>query len=296
MNQMGAVPVWFPCFGGHICGIMKKKRRDRMQTEQEILTAIAREVSTLPGHLGFYYKNLVTGAEYGIREEEPFLAASVIKFPLFLHILRECQRGTLSLEDRLSVSESQKMPSCGALTLFTGEVEADIQTLCRLMIALSDNTATNVLIGHCTIPAVNHTFRELGLSQTVLRRLLFDSGASRRGLENTVSPKEMGCLLEQLYRGTFVSPEVSRLALDTLLLQQIGHKLDGKLQGQIPIAHKTGEDDALSNDVGLLFAPQPFLLCFTGHDTDCYLWEDLIRRAAFQLVQCQTGEGQAANA
>ncbi len=256
-------------------------------TELEALQSIAREMEILPGHLGFYYKNLTTGFTYGIREEEAYLAASVIKLPLFLHVLKACSQGTLSLSDRLTVTEAEKMPSCGALTLFTGPVEADIHTLCRLMIALSDNTATNVLIRRCTIPAVNQTFQDWGLRQTVLRRLLFDSEAAGRGLENTVSPKEMGTLLEGLYRGTLLPPELSRLALDTLLLQQIGHKLDGKLQREVDIAHKTGEDDRLSNDVGILFAPQPFILCFTGHDTGCYPWEDLIRRAAYLLVHCQ---------
>ncbi len=258
-----------------------------MSKELPILRSIEKEMETLPGHLGFYYKNLTTGFTYGVREEEAYLAASVIKLPLFLHVLKLSASGKLSLEDRLTVKEEKKMPSCGALTLFTGPVDADIHTLCRLMIALSDNTATNVLMEHCTIPAVNESFREWGLRQTVLRRLLFDSEASARGLQNTVSPKEMGLLLERLYRGEFETPELSRLALDTLLLQQIGHKLDGKLQGEVDIAHKTGEDDLLSNDVGIVYAPQPFILCFTGHDTDCYPWEDLIRRAAFALVQCQ---------
>ncbi len=258
-----------------------------MARELEILESIACEMDALPGHLGFYYKNLATGLEYGIRAEEAYLAASVIKLPLFLHILKLSAAGVLSLDDQLTVTDDVKMPSCGALTLFSGPLVADIRTLCKLMIALSDNTATNVLINHCTIPTVNQTLRELGLKQTVLRRLLFDPEASARGLENTVSPKEMGMLLEQIYHGRFVSPEISQLALDTLLLQQIEHKLDGKLQGEVPIAHKTGEDTNLSNDVGLIFAPQPFILCFTGHDTSCYPWEDLIRRAAYDLVHCQ---------
>ncbi len=258
-----------------------------MTKELETLKAIEAELNALPGHLGFYYKNLVTGFEYGIREEEAYLAASVIKLPLFLHVLKCCEAGEMSLDDRLVVTDDQKMPSCGGLSLFTGSVEADIRTLCRMMIDLSDNTATNVLISHCTIPAVNETFREWGLQATVLRRLLFDSKAAAEGLENTVSPKEMGGLLERLYRGDFISKEVSDLALDVLLHQQINHKLDGKLQGEVDIAHKTGEDTDLSNDVGILYAPQPFILCFTGHDTPRYPWEDLMRRTAYDLVHCQ---------
>lgn len=258
-----------------------------MEKEKVVLEDIRRQMETLPGHLGFYYKNLVTGLTYGVREEEAFLAASVIKFPLYLHILAQAEKGQLSLEGKLTVRPRDKMPSCGALNQFPGEVQADIATLCRLMIVISDNTATNVLIDRCGIGAVNEGFRRMGLEKTVLRRKLFDSEASARGLENTVSPREMGMLLETLYRERYVNQETSRTALSTLLDQQIDHKLDGKLCGRVPIAHKTGEDDRLSNDVGIVYAKEPFVICFTGHDTDVYLWEDLIRRSAYALWEIQ---------
>ena len=256
--------------------------------ERAVLQSIAREMETIPGHLGFYYKNLVTGCEFGIRESEAYLAASVIKLPLFLHVLEQAAAGMFGMSDKLTVEDWEKVPSCGALTLFTGSVEADIRTLCRLMIDLSDNTATNKLMRFSTIPGANEGFRRMGLEQTVLRRLLFDAKASAAGLQNTVSPREMGMLLEKLYRNEFVSEAVSREAMDTLLKQQVDHKLGGKLF-DAPIAHKTGEDDRLSNDVGIVFAPQPFVICFTGHDTDVYHWEDLMRRSAWDLYQAQMG-------
>lgn len=255
--------------------------------EQAVLESIRKEMEALPGHLGFYYKNLATGYAYGVRAEEAFLAASVIKFPLFLHVLSQAAEGKLDLDQKVTVTEQEKVPICGALPLFTGAVEADIRTLCRLMISLSDNTATNKLIRLCTIEGANAGFRAMGLEKTCLRRLLFDAEASAAGLENTICPREMGALLEALYRETFVSPEVSREALDTLHLQQIDHKLNGKLCGEVAIAHKTGEDEALSNDVGIVFAPQPFVICFAGHDTDIYLWEDLMRRGTYDLYRAQ---------
>ena len=258
-----------------------------MKTELEILQNIAREMENLPGHVGFYYKNLTTGVTFGVRAEEAYLAASVIKFPLYLHILAEAEKGNLSLNEKLHISERDKMPGCGALKLLTGEVDVDIASLCRLMITISDNTATNVLIRRCGMDAVNAGFREMGLEKTVLRRYLFDAEASARGLENTICPREMGNLLEQLYLKSYVNQETSEAAMDTLLGQQVCHKLEGKLCGAVDVAHKTGEDENLSNDVGLVFAKEPFILCFAGHDTEVYPWEDRIRRAAFDLVQVQ---------
>lgn len=261
-----------------------------MSRELQALEAIRTEMETVPGHLGMYYKNLTTGFTYGVREEETYLAASVIKFPLFLHILSQDAQGALSMTDRLVTEEADKVPSCGALNLFTGAVEADIRTLCRLMICISDNTATNRLIRHCTMDGVERGFRAMGLEKTKIRRLLFDREASAAGIQNTICPKEIGMLLEKLYCQEFVSPAVSKEAVDTLLLQQIGHKLDGKLCEVVPIAHKTGEDDGLSNDVGIVYAPQPFVICFAGHDTDVYRWEDLIRRGTYELYRAQVDE------
>ena len=255
--------------------------------ETAALEAIRTEMEHIPGHLGFYYKNLVTGRTFGVHEEETFGAASVIKLPLFLHILAQSAAGSMSMEEVLTVTDADKVPICGALTLFTGSVSADVRTLCRLMISISDNTATNRLIDHTTIPGAEEGFRRMGLEKTRLTRKLFDRSASAKGLRNVICPREMGDLLEKLYRNEFISEAVCREAIDTLLLQQVDHKLNGRICGEVSIAHKTGEDDELSNDVGIVYAPQPFVICFAGHDTDVYAWEDLMRRGAHALYQAQ---------
>ena len=156
-----------------------------------------------------------------------------------------------------------------------------------VMISISDNTATNKLIDYCTIPGAQDGFRRMGMKKTQLTRKLFDRAASRSGLRNVICPREIGLLLEKLYRNEFISEAVCKEAIVTLFLQQVDHKLNGRICGEVPIAHKTGEDDHLSNDVGIVYAPQPFVICFAGHDTDVYLWEDLMRNATYELWQAQ---------
>ncbi|MBQ7048424.1 MAG: serine hydrolase [Clostridia bacterium] len=258
-----------------------------MNKELQVLESIKKEMAPLTGHLGLYYKNLATGFEYGVGEDEVYVAASVIKLPLFLHPLAECEKGKLSLDDRIVTEESDKVPSCGALNMFTGTVETDIRTLCRLMICISDNTATNRLLRYFGLEDVERGFIAMGLEKTKIRRFLFDHRESLRGVQNHICPKELGMILEKLYRGEFVNEEISKYAIDVLLEQQINHKLDGKINEEVPIAHKTGEDYMLSNDVGIVYAKNPFVICFAGHDTDVYLWEDLIRRAAYDLYKAQ---------
>ena len=255
--------------------------------EEKVLQAIAEEMKEIPGHVGFYYKNLVTGYEYGVRENESYLAASVIKLPLYLHILRQAAEGKLDMAQPLTVTEEDKVPICGALTLFSGDVTADIRSLCHLMISISDNTATNKLIDFCGIEELSKSFHTMGLEKTVLNRKMFDFEKSKQGLQNYICPKEIAMLLEQLYHNEFVSEKVCREAMDILLQQQVDHKLNGKLCNAVPVAHKTGEDDNLSNDVGIVFAEEPFIVCFAGHDTDVYRWEDLMRRATYDLYAIQ---------
>ena len=258
-----------------------------MRKEQTALEKIRAEMEQLPGHLGFYYKNLATGETYGVNAEEAYLAASVIKLPIFLHVLREIAEGRMTFEERIAVGEVDKMPSCGALSLLTGEYTMDVRSLLNLMIDLSDNTATNLLIRRCGIEELNRSFAKMGLEKTVIRRRLFDSAAAARGIENTICPKEMADLLEALFRGAFVSEEVSEYALGVLKKQQIRHKIRGKLSYRFPVANKTGEDENLSNDVGIVYAKEPFIVCWTGHGTDVYRWEDLIRRGSALLADAQ---------
>ena len=251
----------------------------------QILENIRNDMDTISGHTGFYYFNLATDDEFGVRENEVFGAASVIKLPLYMHIMSESSAGRMSLDDVLTITQADKVPICGALTLFTGDVQVDVRTLCKLMISISDNTATNKLIDYSTIPGAQAGFQLMGLEKTQLTRKLFDRAASRNGLRNTICPKEIGQLLTKLYRNEFVNDDVCKEIIDTLLLQQVDHKLNGKICGDVPIAHKTGEDDGLSNDVGIVYAKQPFVICFAGHDTDVYRWEDLMRRATYDLYK-----------
>ena len=255
---------------------------------QALKEKILSGLSAQKGHVGFYYKNLVTGEELGYQEKEAFWAASVIKLPIFMCISKWDAEGKASMAETLTVHQEDKLPICGALTLFTGEPVVDLQTLCNLMISLSDNAATNLLIKRFGIPAYEAEFQKLGLSGTKLNRLLFDAEASAKGIENYIVPREMGMLLEQIYRRTFVSEAVSKAIEDTLLLQQINHKICGIIQEEVPVAHKTGEDEDLTNDVGLIYAKQPFVACFAGHDTSVPEFEDFIRHTSADLFEvCQ---------
>ena len=153
--------------------------------EQQALDSIRQQMESIPGHLGFYYKNLVTGCEYGVHEDEAFGAASVMKLPLYMHIMAEAAAGRMSLDEKLTITAEDKVPICGALTLFTSDVTADVRTLCRLMISISDNTATNKLIRHATIKGASTGFRAMGLKRRYYAAAFLTAKPAKRAFRTT---------------------------------------------------------------------------------------------------------------
>ena len=242
-------------------------------------------LEALPGEIGFYYKNLSTGETLGCRENDLFESASVIKLPIYAVLIKLREAGEIDFSERLCCREEDKFPSCGALQYFTGEVSVDIRTLCGLMISLSDNSATNLLIRRLGIDFLNEQFKTIGLAKSHLERCLFDSEASARGLENRITPAEMGLLLEQIALRRFVSPAVSEEMEALLRRQQIKHKIPGYLPRSTAVAHKTGEDAGITNDVGIVFAREPFVLCFASNRTDVPQAERTLRELALALYE-----------
>ena len=103
-------------------------------------------LNSLPGLIGFYYLNLTNGESFSLHEDDLFESASVIKLPMFAAIQKWHAEGIVDLREKLTFTEKDKYPSCGALQFFPTPMDVDIETLCKLMITLSDNTATNLLI------------------------------------------------------------------------------------------------------------------------------------------------------
>ena len=241
----------------------------------------------VPGKVGFYYKNLATGETLGWNEDEMYQAASVIKLPIYAAIMKLVHEGKASLDEKLVCRHADKVPPCGALYFFTNEPEVDIRTLCGLMITISDNAATNLLIRRFGIEPLNEQFREMGLEKSHIERLLFDSSEDAKGKQNKVVPKEMCELLEKIAKHEFVSEKTSVEMEKLLLEQQINHKIPGYLNDEVSVGHKTGEDDGITNDVGIVYAKQPFVVAFLNNGTYVPEAERAIREISLALVEAQ---------
>ncbi len=238
----------------------------------------------LPGEISVYGRDLATGEKWAYQADTPLVAASVIKLPILAEAFRQARDGLIAMDETFSIRPEQKMPSCGALTYLHDGLTVTLRDLCVLMIILSDNTATNLLIDRLGIESVNAFLREKGLEKTTLRRRLFDAEAAGRGLENTITAEEMGRLLEMLYRGECVSPAADAEMLGILRDQRLNGKIPFFLD-DLEIAHKTGEDDGITHDVGIVYAAHPLILCFASNHTDVPAFERFMQDAARDFVQ-----------
>ena len=181
----------------------------------------------------------------------------------------------------VTVRRENKLPSCGALTYLHDGLTVQVGDLVTLMIILSDNTATNLLIDLLGQERINRTIAALGLTGTQLNRKLFDAAQAALGVQNYVTAADMGALLKGLWRGEIVSPDASREMLDILFNQRLNGKLPFFLHGRgIRCAHKTGEDDGITHDVGIVYARKPFVLCMLSEETEVPAFERLIQEIA----------------
>ena len=247
---------------------------------------IAPQLERLGGDTGVYVKNLITGETWQRGADIPVVAASVIKIPVMIEAFRAEEAGELSFEEMHALRDEERMPSCGTLKAMHTGIEMTLLDLVKLMIIVSDNAATNIMINRLSIANVNRTLESLGCEKTRLNRLLFDSEASKKGIKNYITAGEMGMLLEKLWRGEVVSKEASAQMMEILLDQRLNGKLPFFIDSMgIDIAHKTGEDDGISHDVGVIYAKEPLVCCFVGEHVNVPLYERLMQDAAKALCE-----------
>jgi len=128
-----------------------------------------------------------------------------------------------------------------------------LKELATLMIIVSDNQATNILIDFLGMENINLLGKELGLKESFLGRKMMDTEARKNGYDNYTCADDISLLLKLIYQEKLINKEASQLMLDILLRQQQGERLQRYLPSDIKIAHKCGDLDNLENDGGIIW-------------------------------------------
>jgi beta-lactamase class A len=259
MIKKVAVPVLLVL----ICAISAHAQRNKQQVLWQKLQEEIRNVDKhLDGVVGLAVKDLTSGEEFFINGEEIMPQASSIKIAVLAELYRQAQEKKLQLTDEYVVRKEDLVPGSDImLGLTPGVTRLTLRDVATMMVAVSDNSATNVLIDRVGKENVNSMLDRLGLHATRLRRKMMDLKAASEGRENVSTPHEMMTLLETIYRGKLLTGQFK----DDYFKVLSTHKESSMLQGlpdDAVAANKPGELEAVRNDSGIVWVKnRPYVLC-----------------------------------
>jgi beta-lactamase class A len=226
------------------------------------------------GILGYSVLNLDTGEHLSLRGDETFPTASLIKVPILVTLYDLAEQKQLSLDDPLTVIKIDQVPGSGVLQFMHSGMSLSVHDAAALMIILSDNTATNLILDKIAIRRVWSKMEALGLPHTKVHSKVFLRLASvamdssvKYGL-GVSTPNEMAHLFELLAQGKAVNP-----AADSSMLQILANNADGdSMQRTIngmSVPHKTGATDSVRTECALFRLQSRVVACgFTKQNTD----------------------------
>ncbi len=197
------------------------------------------------------------GECWATRGDHQFPAASTVKIPIMIEIYRAIDRGTLSLDDTYVIRSSDKTPGSGVLRHMHTGLQLSFGDLLYLMMSISDNTATNILIDVAEMDRINATMREIGMTDSNLGRPMRGRLAVEGEQENWATPNDYTAVVKAILEGKAASPAACDAMLNTLTLQQNGRRI-GRY---VPTSEtyrwgsKTGSNRGVTNDVGFVESP-----------------------------------------
>jgi len=249
-------------------GAREQTSAGKQQVLWDKLESQVRDIDrNLDGVMGVALEDLTTGQKFLLHEDEVFPQASSIKIAVLAELYHQEQlsaggaSGKAKLTDLYTVNTKDLVQDSDIMSGLTpGLTRVTNRDLATMMVAVSDNSATNVLIDRLGMENVNVLLDSLGLAHTRLRRKMMDLKAASEGRENISTPLEMMTLLEQIYRGKVLNKEMT----DDFFKMLSTHKysaISRDLPEGVRSADKPGELEGVRTDSGIVFAAnRPYVI------------------------------------
>ncbi len=199
---------------------------------------------------GMYFRDLESGASFGINELEPITAASTIKVPIVLYLNHLVAEGRVSWNERVAYDSAADYQGGAGILQFSAR-DGDsysLRTLANLAITISDNVAYRMLVRHLGRDSIVAFMKGLGAE------MAFPEG------KNITCAKDMAAYVQAVLDFDDAHPDLGARLLDDMAHSIYHVGLPGKLPKDVRVAHKEGDVSGVANDVGIVFGPRPYIL------------------------------------
>lgn len=220
----------------------------------QLLNNIKSYLSDYEGTYGIYFLSLANGQTMGLNAKRNFIAASTIKVPINLYLYDQYSQNKISLDETVTYQEEDYEDGSGSIQFEEFGTEYNLRELSRLSIVVSDNVAAKMLSRHLDYKNVVDYMDSLVKHATPRNR-------------NATSPSDMTVYLKTLLDLTQTHPETHEL-LDSMLNTEFNDRIPLYLPPDIPVAHKIGTQTRAIHDVGIVFAPKPYIICIYSENVD----------------------------
>ena len=218
-------------------------------------------VASFKGKVTLYAKNLDTGETYALNADERVQTASTIKIAVMIEAFARVNEGKAKWTDEVVLTKEKKVSGSGILSELSDGLHLTLRDAVNLMMMLSDNTATNLVLDVLTTDAVNARMESLAFKNIKINRKVMSGGESQAGKDpenkkyglGFATPHEMVLVMEKLERGEIISPAVSKEMIDLMKREQARYAI-GRSLWDLPLASKYGALDRLRSAIGIIYS------------------------------------------
>src|SRR6266403_1008109 len=224
-------------------------------------TLVRAEITPFKGKVFLFAKNLDTGVSYSFNGDERVRTASTIKVAVMIEAFTRVAEGRAKWTDELVLTKAPRYGGSGVLPELADGLRLTLRDCVNLMMVVSDNTATNMVLDYLTTDAVNARMNALGFKDTRIMRRIGGGGESREGKEpdnkrfglGATTPHEMVRIIEKIDAGEIVNKAAAREMIDLMKREQVRYAI-GRTIWDVPMASKYGALDSLRSCVAIVYS------------------------------------------
>jgi beta-lactamase class A len=236
------------------------------------IAAASSEIQKSGADVAVAFQTLDGKSQWFLRADEPFHAASTMKVAVLIGLYDQVRRGRLRLDDSVPVKNEFRSLVDGSPYILDPNDDSEhdlylavgsrrtLAQLSELMITVSSNLATNLLIEKVGVDNIRASVHALDADGMQVRRGVEDTKAFQQGLNNTTTARGLFRLMDALAQGRAVDRQASEQMVEILERQTFNDRIPAGLPPGTRVAHKTGEITRVQHDAAIVFAPRPFVL------------------------------------